>query len=123
MRAERRGHNGDIAVLDDKGRELEKYKVPYGAILKVTNGTKVRKGQALVEWDPHRIPILDLESLAATIDVHNGSDVAGLKAVLAQRLGQHDAVEFLDVRPAGRQFHDLVRRRGCEQAWGGSRAV
>jgi DNA-directed RNA polymerase subunit beta' len=50
--------NGDIALLDDKGRELEKYKVPYGATLKVTGGTKVRKGQVLVEWDPHRIPIL-----------------------------------------------------------------
>jgi DNA-directed RNA polymerase subunit beta' len=50
--------NGDLIVLDDKGRELEKYKVPYGATLKVTNGTKVRKGQVLVEWDPHRIPIL-----------------------------------------------------------------
>ena len=49
--------NGEFAVLDDKGRELEKYKVPYGATLKVTNGTKVRKGQVLVEWDPHRVPI------------------------------------------------------------------
>ena len=47
--------NGDIAVLDDKGRELEKYKVPYGATLKVTN---VHEAQVLVEWDPHRIPIL-----------------------------------------------------------------
>ncbi len=50
--------NGEIAVLDEKGRELEKYKVPYGASLKVGPGAKVRKGQSLVEWDPHRTPIL-----------------------------------------------------------------
>jgi len=50
--------NGEIAVLDDKGRELEKYKVPYGAIIRVGVGTKIRKGQILVEWDPHLVPIL-----------------------------------------------------------------
>jgi DNA-directed RNA polymerase subunit beta' len=50
--------NGEIALLDDKGREIEKYKVPYGAIIKTPGGTKVKKGQVLVEWDPHRTPIL-----------------------------------------------------------------
>ena len=50
--------NGEIALMDDKGRELEKFKVPYGATIKTPHGTKVKKGQVLVEWDPHRIPIL-----------------------------------------------------------------
>jgi DNA-directed RNA polymerase subunit beta' len=50
--------NGEIAVVDEKGRELEKYKVPYGAILRVKPGEKVKRGQLLVEWDPHRTPIL-----------------------------------------------------------------
>ncbi|HWB19280.1 MAG TPA: DNA-directed RNA polymerase subunit beta', partial [Phycisphaerales bacterium] len=50
--------NGEIAVHDDKGRELEKFKVPYGAVMKVRNGEKVKKGQLMVEWDPHRTPIL-----------------------------------------------------------------
>jgi DNA-directed RNA polymerase subunit beta' len=50
--------NGEIVVLDDKGRELERYKVPYGAVLKAPSGAKIRKGQTLVEWDPHRMPIL-----------------------------------------------------------------
>ncbi len=50
--------NGELAVLDDKGRELEKYKVPYGASLNVHQGDKVKQGQVLVEWDPHRTPIL-----------------------------------------------------------------
>ena len=50
--------NGEIAVIDDKGRELEKHKVPYGATIKVGHGGTVRKNQILVEWDPHRTPIL-----------------------------------------------------------------
>jgi DNA-directed RNA polymerase subunit beta' len=50
--------NGELAILDDRGRELEKYKVPYGAVIRTPNGTKVKKGQILVEWDPHRVPIL-----------------------------------------------------------------
>jgi DNA-directed RNA polymerase subunit beta' len=50
--------NGEVAVLDDKGRELEKFKIPYGATIRTPTGTKVRKGHVLVEWDPHRTPIL-----------------------------------------------------------------
>jgi DNA-directed RNA polymerase subunit beta' len=50
--------NGEIAVLDEKGRELEKYLIPYGSLIRVRSGEKVRKGQILVEWDPHRTPIL-----------------------------------------------------------------
>ncbi len=50
--------NGEIAVLDDKGRELEKFKVPYGATVRTPPGSKVKKAQILVEWDPHRTPIL-----------------------------------------------------------------
>ncbi|MBM4113608.1 MAG: DNA-directed RNA polymerase subunit beta', partial [Phycisphaerae bacterium] len=49
---------GEIAVKDDKGRELEKFKVPYGAIFEVHSGDKVKKGQQLMRWDPHKTPIL-----------------------------------------------------------------
>ncbi|HUU58482.1 MAG TPA: DNA-directed RNA polymerase subunit beta', partial [Phycisphaerae bacterium] len=50
--------NGEIAILDDKGREIEKYKAPYGASILVAEGTKVRPGTRLVAWDPHRVPIM-----------------------------------------------------------------
>jgi len=50
--------NGELAILDDKGREIEKYRVPYGASIRHGTGEKVKKGQVLVEWDPHRTPIL-----------------------------------------------------------------
>jgi DNA-directed RNA polymerase subunit beta' len=50
--------NGEIAIVDPKGRELEKYKVPYGATVLVANGEKVRPRQQLVVWDAHITPIL-----------------------------------------------------------------
>src|SRR5262249_30278772 len=50
--------NGEIAVLDAKGRELEKYKVPYGATVLAQHQEKVKPRQQLVTWDPHITPIL-----------------------------------------------------------------
>jgi DNA-directed RNA polymerase subunit beta' len=50
--------NGEIAVVDAKGRELEKYKVPYGATVMVPDKEKVKPRQQLVVWDPHITPIL-----------------------------------------------------------------
>jgi DNA-directed RNA polymerase subunit beta' len=50
--------NGEISLLDNKGREIEKYEVPNGAILKVAENEEVKAGTILCEWDPHSIPIL-----------------------------------------------------------------
>jgi len=50
--------NGEIAVVDPKGRELEKFEIPAGAILKVSENDEVKPGTVLVQWDPHSIPIL-----------------------------------------------------------------
>jgi DNA-directed RNA polymerase subunit beta' len=50
---------GELVILDDKGRELDKaFRVPYGATVRMASGTKVKKGNILVEWDPHVMPIL-----------------------------------------------------------------
>jgi DNA-directed RNA polymerase subunit beta' len=50
--------NGELILVDAKGRELEKYKVPYGSTVLVADGEKVRPRQQLVVWDPHITPIL-----------------------------------------------------------------
>jgi DNA-directed RNA polymerase subunit beta' len=45
---------GKIAVVDEKtGKHLERYNIPYAAVLRVRDGDKVQKGQILAEWDPH----------------------------------------------------------------------
>jgi DNA-directed RNA polymerase subunit beta' len=50
--------NGAIAVVDEKGREKERYLVVYGAKVKVEDGQEVALGQVLVEWDPYTFAIL-----------------------------------------------------------------
>ncbi len=50
--------NGVIAILDDKGREKERYTVVYGAKLRVEEGAHVKQGATLVEWDPYTFAIL-----------------------------------------------------------------
>ena len=50
--------NGEIAVLGKGGREIERYPVVYGAVLKVQDGQEIQPNQILAEWDPFNIPIL-----------------------------------------------------------------
>jgi len=50
--------NGEISILDVKGRELEKCEVPTGAVLLVKENQEVTAGTVLCQWDPHSIPIL-----------------------------------------------------------------
>jgi len=50
--------NGSIAIVDERGREKERYSVVYGAKLKVEDGQQVNLGAALVEWDPYTFAIL-----------------------------------------------------------------
>ena len=52
------GRNGEISIVDSKGREVEKQTVPNGAVLQVTEKQTVKKGEVLCSWDPHSIPIL-----------------------------------------------------------------
>jgi len=50
--------NGEILLLDPKGREIEKYEVPAGAHLMIEENQEVQAGALLCQWDPHSIPIL-----------------------------------------------------------------
>ncbi len=50
--------NGLIAIVDEKGREKERYSVVYGAKIKVEEKQEVSLGDELVEWDPYTYAIL-----------------------------------------------------------------
>jgi DNA-directed RNA polymerase subunit beta' len=50
--------NGKLLLLDDKGREKERYALVYGSTLRVRDGQKVQPGDVLVEWDPFTSAIL-----------------------------------------------------------------
>lgn len=50
--------SGMLAILDNHGRERERYKVPYGAELNVKDGSAVDAGQVVANWDPHSHPVI-----------------------------------------------------------------
>jgi DNA-directed RNA polymerase subunit beta' len=50
--------SGEIVIADDFGRERERYKVPYGAVLTVNDESAVQPGQVVANWDPHTHPVI-----------------------------------------------------------------
>ncbi len=50
--------SGELTVLDENGRERERYKVPYGAVISVGDGDAVKGGQVVATWDPHTHPVI-----------------------------------------------------------------
>ncbi len=53
---------GELAVIDAEGREREIHKVPYGTVLMQPDGTKVKQGDRIAEWDPFTLPIITEQS-------------------------------------------------------------
>jgi DNA-directed RNA polymerase subunit beta' len=49
--------NGYVSILNDQGRETERYNLELGAILRFADGEKVKKGQIIARWDPYNVPI------------------------------------------------------------------
>jgi DNA-directed RNA polymerase subunit beta' len=49
---------GEIAIVDSEGRDRSLHRIAFGAVLSVTDGRKVEKGQRLAEWDPYTRPII-----------------------------------------------------------------
>jgi DNA-directed RNA polymerase subunit beta' len=50
--------NGNLLIVDEEGRELERYAMVIGALVSVENGGEVKAGEIFVEWDPYSVPIL-----------------------------------------------------------------
>ncbi len=50
--------SGEIVIHDEHGRERERHKVPYGAILSVKADQSVKAGAILANWDPLTRPII-----------------------------------------------------------------
>ncbi len=130
--------NGSIAVVDDKGREKERYAVVYGAKVKVEDGKQVSLGDVLVEWDPYTFAILteiggtvQFKDLQDGLTLHEEVDeVTGLSrhvvvdspdekrqpAIVHQgRQGQQALSDALALAPYGAGWrHGHARRRAGE---------
>ncbi len=61
--------NANIALVDERGREIEHYQVPYGAKVLVKDGEEVKSRQEFAEWDPFNAYIITEE--AGYVEFHD----------------------------------------------------
>src|SRR5262245_28740873 len=107
--------SGEIGVVDEFGRERERYKIPYGAMISVKEGDTVAAGQITATWDPHTHPVVTevpgmvkfhdfVDGLTVTTQV---DDVTGLSSTVVLDTKQRGGK---DLRPTIR----LINAKGKE---------
>ncbi len=82
--------SGELMVVDELGRERERYKVPYGAVLQVEDGSSVEGGALVATWDPHTHPIItEVKGRLQFVDLIEGvtaqsetDEITGLSALV-----------------------------------------
>ena len=81
--------SGELAIVDEVGRERERYKISYGAVISVASGDQVEAGQIVATWDPHTHPIItEVEGTVKLYDFTDGitvrkktDDTTGLSSI------------------------------------------
>jgi DNA-directed RNA polymerase subunit beta' len=77
--------NCELALIDENNLERARHRVPYGAKLLADEGTKVKRGDKLAEWDPYTLPIIsEVSGSANFVDLVDGSS---LREVLDEATG------------------------------------
>jgi DNA-directed RNA polymerase subunit beta' len=65
--------SGEVGLADEVGRERERYKIPYGAVLKYSDGDNVKAGTLVASWDPHTHPVItEVAGKAVFSDIIDG---------------------------------------------------
>ena len=104
--------SGEVGVMDSYGRERERYKIPYGAVLTIDDGGSVETGNIIVTWDPHTHPVVtEVKGVVQLIDFIDGvtvqeqlDDVTGLVSRIVTDPKQRSV--------AGKELRPMVRLVG-----------
>ena len=99
--------SGELSILDKVGRERERYKLPYGAIIKVADDSAVSAGDIVSSWDPHTHPIVTevagtvkFSGMDEGITIKRQTDeLTGLSSIEVTDLAERPAAGK-DMRPA-----------------------
>jgi DNA-directed RNA polymerase subunit beta' len=102
--------NGILAVVDEKGREKERYQVVYGAKVLVEDGAPLKANQVLLEWDPYTFSILtEVSGVVHFRDLHEGvtlqeqvDEITGMSQwVVVDSPDEKQRMPAIAIRPAG----------------------
>jgi len=99
--------SGVLCILDELGRDKERYRLPYGAVLTVVDGAAVNGGQTVATWDPHTHPIItEVSGYVNFVDMVDGvtitrqtDDVTGLSSIVISDSKQHRSSAGKELRP------------------------
>ena len=99
--------SGELSVLDTKGREKERYKLPYGANLVVNDHASINAGDVVATWDPHTHPIVtEVAGTVKFVGMEDGitvkrqtDELTGLSSITVMDAGERPAAGK-DIRPA-----------------------
>jgi DNA-directed RNA polymerase subunit beta' len=109
--------SGELAMIDERGRERERYKLPYGATITVADHAQVAAGDVVATWDPHTHPIvtevagtMKFSGMDEGITVRRQTDeLTGLSSISVSDPAERPAAGK-DIRPA----ITLVDKKGKE---------
>jgi len=101
--------SGEVIIIDAQGRERERYKVPYGAVVKIADGAEVEPGQLVAQWDPHTHPVVtEVAGHVKFIDLIDGitmnrqtDEVTGLTSLVVTDSKQRG--------PGGKELRPMIR--------------
>jgi len=116
--------SGEILIHDEHGRERERHKVAYGAMLLSRDGESVKAGHVLAMWDPHTRPIITeyagrvrFENVEDGVTVVKQTDeVTGLSTLVVVDLKRRGTAQAKGLRPQVK----LLDERGQEVKIAGS---
>ena len=99
--------SSELTVIDEMGRVIENYKVPYGAVLSKNDGEAVNAGDTIANWDPHTHPIItEVKGKAQFVDLIDGvtmvrqtDELTGLSSIVITEAAQRSA-SGKEMRPA-----------------------
>lgn len=99
--------SGEVTILDEFGRERERYKLPYGAVLSVQDHSPVEAGQVIATWDPHTHPVIsEVSGQLKFVDLVEGitmnrqtDELTGLSNIVVIDAKQRSSIAGRDMRP------------------------
>jgi len=101
--------SSELTIIDDLGREKERYKVPYGSVLSKQDGNAVSAGEIVANWDPHTHPIITevagkikfVDMLESLTMVRQTDELTGLSSIVVTDPSQRST--------AGKELRPMVK--------------
>jgi DNA-directed RNA polymerase subunit beta' len=101
--------SGEVVIVDAHGRERERYKIPYGAVVKMADDAEVEPGKVVAQWDPHTHPVVtEVAGRVKFVDLidgvtmtHQTDEVTGLTHIVITDSKQRG--------PGGKELRPMVK--------------